>query len=102
MTVYVHAFFARSGYTADPTDPEFDEFSFNRTHRKWFGVENVSFFLHEFALFLDVLHSAIVIYLPKPKIDKRKSLLAGTNEETELQTAPVTPYSGFQFNFHVI
>jgi hypothetical protein len=34
-TVYVHVFFARSGYTADPNDPEFDEFSFTRSHRKY-------------------------------------------------------------------
>lgn len=52
-SVYAHVFFARSGYAPDPSDPEYDpSATFSRTH-------------------------SIVTYLPKPKVDKRKSLLSG-------------------------
>lgn len=34
-SLYVHVFFARSGYPPDPNDPEYDSLSaFGRTHRK--------------------------------------------------------------------
>lgn len=55
-SAYAHVFFARSGYTPDPNDPEYDYLSFNRSH-------------------------SIVVYLPKPKVDKRKSLLGVVNGE---------------------
>ncbi|MCO5590518.1 hypothetical protein L7F22_044488 [Adiantum nelumboides] len=58
-SVYAHTFFARSGYTPDPNDPEYDQWSFSRTH-------------------------PVVIYLPKPKVDKRKSLLGDVNGDQEL------------------
>ncbi|MCO5614446.1 hypothetical protein L7F22_068728 [Adiantum nelumboides] len=58
-SVYAHTFFARSGYTPDPNDPEYDPWSFSRTH-------------------------PVVIYLPKPKVDKRKSLLGDVNGDQEL------------------
>lgn len=52
-SVYAHVFFARSGYAPDPSDPEYDpSATFRKSH-------------------------PIVTYLPKPKVDKRKSLLSG-------------------------
>lgn len=68
-SVYAHVFFARSGYAPDPSDPEYDpSATFSRTH-------------------------SIVTYLPKPKVDKRKSLLSGgevgdqDGSENEVNTA---------------
>ncbi|KAH7284754.1 hypothetical protein KP509_34G069100 [Ceratopteris richardii] len=55
-TIYAHTFFSRSGYTPDPNDPEYDPWSFSKSHE-------------------------IVKYLPKPKVDKRKSLLGGGNDD---------------------
>ncbi|KAG7033474.1 Cleft lip and palate transmembrane protein 1 [Cucurbita argyrosperma subsp. argyrosperma] len=53
-SLYAHVFFARSGYTPDPNDPEFQPLAaFGRTH-------------------------PIVIYLPKSKADKKKSLLGNS------------------------
>ncbi|XP_038881554.1 cleft lip and palate transmembrane protein 1 homolog [Benincasa hispida] len=53
-SLYAHVFFARSGYTPDPNDPEFQPLAtFGRTH-------------------------PIVMYLPKSKADKRRSLLGNT------------------------
>ncbi|XP_022967750.1 cleft lip and palate transmembrane protein 1 homolog [Cucurbita maxima] len=53
-SLYAHVFFARSGYTPDPNDPEFQPLAaFGRTH-------------------------SIVIYLPKSKADKKKSLLGNS------------------------
>ncbi|KAI5672150.1 hypothetical protein M9H77_12514 [Catharanthus roseus] len=53
-SLFAHVFFARSGFPPDPNDPEFQPLSaFERTH-------------------------PIVIYLPKSKRDKRKSLLGST------------------------
>eukprot|EP00249_Psilotum_nudum_P023304 c28823_g1_i1 orf=423-2327(-) len=56
-TLYAHVFFAHSGYSPDPSDPEYDHYSFSRTH-------------------------PIVAFLPKPKLDKRKNLLGGVNGES--------------------
>eukprot|EP00249_Psilotum_nudum_P023305 c28823_g2_i1 orf=744-2882(-) len=55
-TLYAHVFFAHAGYSPDPSDPEYDHYSFGRTH-------------------------PIVVFLPKPKLDKRKNLLGGVNGE---------------------
>ncbi|CAK9319459.1 unnamed protein product [Citrullus colocynthis] len=53
-SLYAHVFFARSGYTPDPNDPEFQPLAtFGRTH-------------------------PIVMYLPKSKADKRRSLLGNS------------------------
>lgn len=53
-SLYAHVFFARSGYTPDPNDPEFQPLAtFGRTH-------------------------SIVMYLPKSKADKRRSLLGNS------------------------
>ncbi|KDP24214.1 hypothetical protein JCGZ_25871 [Jatropha curcas] len=50
-TIYAHVFFAKSGYPPDPNDPEYQPlFAFGKTH-------------------------PVVIYLPKSRADKRKSLL---------------------------
>ncbi|KAF8405646.1 hypothetical protein HHK36_007722 [Tetracentron sinense] len=61
-SLYAHVYFARSGYPPDPTDPEYQPFAaFGRTH-------------------------PVVAYLPKSKVDKRKSLLGNSkgSEEGEL------------------
>ncbi|KAI5070624.1 hypothetical protein GOP47_0014967 [Adiantum capillus-veneris] len=60
-SVYSHTFFARSGYTPDPNDPEYDPWSFSRTH-------------------------PVVIHLPKPKVDKRKSLLGANGDQEPSET----------------
>lgn len=65
-SVYAHVFFARSGYTPDPSDPEYDSLSFSRSH-------------------------SIVAYLPKPKVDKRKSLLRSVNGEQTLPDTQAIP-----------
>ncbi|KAF5198070.1 Cleft lip and palate transmembrane protein 1-like protein [Thalictrum thalictroides] len=58
-SLYAHVFFARSGYPPDPSDPEYQPLAaFGRTH-------------------------PVVIYLPKSKADKRKSLLGGSSDEPE-------------------
>ncbi|KAM7513915.1 hypothetical protein LguiA_003498 [Lonicera macranthoides] len=50
-SLYAHVFFARSGYPPDPNDPEYEPLAaFGRTH-------------------------PIVMYLPKSKADKKRSLL---------------------------
>ncbi|KAJ6766345.1 CLEFT LIP AND PALATE ASSOCIATED TRANSMEMBRANE PROTEIN-RELATED [Salix purpurea] len=57
-TLYAHVFFARSGYPPDPSDPEYQPLAaFGRTH-------------------------PVVVYLPKSKTDKRKSLL-GNSEDSK-------------------
>ncbi|KMZ57665.1 putative Cleft lip and palate transmembrane protein [Zostera marina] len=62
-TLNAHVFFARSGYSPDPIDPEYDSlFSFSRIYQ-------------------------VVKYLPKSKDDKRKSLLGsqkGSSEEEQI------------------
>ncbi|CAL1381158.1 unnamed protein product [Linum trigynum] len=66
-SLYAHVYFARSGYPADPQDPEYQPLAaFGRTH-------------------------PIVVYLPKSKSDKRKSLLgdAEGGEESEPLTQVV-------------
>ncbi|PKA57155.1 hypothetical protein AXF42_Ash002459 [Apostasia shenzhenica] len=59
-SLYAHVFFARSGYPPDPYDPEYEPLSaFSRRH-------------------------SVVVYYPKPKTGKRRSLLQnkkGTEEE---------------------
>ncbi|XP_022966218.1 cleft lip and palate transmembrane protein 1 homolog [Cucurbita maxima] len=57
-TLYAHVFFARSGYTPDPNDPEFQPLAtFGRAH-------------------------PIVMYFPKSKAGKRRSLL-GSSEGSD-------------------
>ncbi|EEF44529.1 cleft lip and palate transmembrane protein 1 homolog [Ricinus communis] len=57
-TLYAHVFFARSGYPPDPNDPEYQPlFVFGKTH-------------------------PVVIYLPKSRADKRRSLL-GNSKDSE-------------------
>ncbi|XP_075483406.1 uncharacterized protein LOC142523482 [Primulina tabacum] len=58
-TLFAHIFFARSGYPPDPNDPEYQPFAtFGRTH-------------------------SVVMYLPKSKADKRKSLLGNSESSTD-------------------
>ncbi|XP_065873645.1 uncharacterized protein [Euphorbia lathyris] len=58
-TVYAHVYFARSGYPPDPNDPEYQPlFAFGRTH-------------------------PIVIYMPKSRADKRRSLLGSSKDSGE-------------------
>ncbi|KAH6833825.1 Transmembrane CLPTM1 family protein [Perilla frutescens var. hirtella] len=58
-SLYAHVFFARSGYPPDPKDPEYQPLAaFGRTH-------------------------PVVIYLPKSRADKRKSLLGNSNESND-------------------
>lgn len=60
-SLFAHVFFTRSGYPPDPNDPEFQPLAaFGRTH-------------------------PVVVYLPKSKADKRKSLL-GNSEGSEDST----------------
>ncbi|RVX21155.1 Cleft lip and palate transmembrane protein 1-like [Vitis vinifera] len=62
-SLYAHVFFARSGYPPDPNDPEYDKLAaFERTH-------------------------PVVIYLPKSRADKRKSLLGNSKESDEVVKA---------------
>ncbi|KAH9574350.1 hypothetical protein CY35_01G052500 [Sphagnum magellanicum] len=64
-SVYAHVFFARAGFSADPSDPEYDQTaSFSRTH-------------------------SLVVYLPKPKTDKRKNLWSKNEEESVQEAAEV-------------
>ncbi|KAK9110887.1 hypothetical protein Scep_018406 [Stephania cephalantha] len=94
-TLYAHVFFARSGYPADPSDPEYQPLAaFGRTHRNFLYLSlslSLSLSLHWLAcLVLALLNkynftlsfflqSAVVTYLPKSKVDKRKSLLGDSN-----------------------
>eukprot|EP00252_Welwitschia_mirabilis_P019611 TRINITY_DN4588_c0_g1_i2.p1 TRINITY_DN4588_c0_g1~~TRINITY_DN4588_c0_g1_i2.p1 ORF type:complete len:615 (+),score=94.38 TRINITY_DN4588_c0_g1_i2:204-2048(+) len=58
-TLYAHVFFTRSGYSPDPSDPEYEpSFTFSGTQ-------------------------SIVKYLQRPKADKRKSLLGGETHEDQ-------------------
>ncbi|KZV32526.1 hypothetical protein F511_36731 [Dorcoceras hygrometricum] len=58
-TLFAHVFFARSGYPPDPNDPEYQPFAtFGRTH-------------------------SVVMYLPKSKADKKKSLLGNSKTSTD-------------------
>ncbi|XP_010546275.1 PREDICTED: cleft lip and palate transmembrane protein 1 homolog [Tarenaya hassleriana] len=58
-SLYAHVFFARSGYSVDPSDPEYQPLnSFGRTQ-------------------------PVVTYLPKPKADKTKSLLGNPTGSAE-------------------
>lgn len=58
-TLYTHVFFARSGYSLDPNDPEYQPLAaFGRSR-------------------------PIVTFLPKSKNDKKKSLLGGTKSISE-------------------
>ncbi|OAY35206.1 cleft lip and palate transmembrane protein 1 homolog isoform X1 [Manihot esculenta] len=60
-TVYGHVFFARSGYPPDPNDPEYQPlFTFGKTH-------------------------PVVMYLPKSKADKRRSLLGSSKGSDEAE-----------------
>ncbi|RYR44767.1 hypothetical protein Ahy_A08g041048 isoform C [Arachis hypogaea] len=60
-SLYAHVFFAHSGYSPDPSDPEYQpQAAFGRTH-------------------------PIVIYLPKSKADKKKSLLGNSPDSIEGQ-----------------
>ncbi|KAF3444206.1 hypothetical protein FNV43_RR13896 [Rhamnella rubrinervis] len=62
-SLFAHVYFARSGYPADPNDPEYQNLSvFGRTH-------------------------PIVAYLPKSNADKRRSLLGNPKGTDEAETA---------------
>ncbi|GAB4835476.1 hypothetical protein Ancab_000385 [Ancistrocladus abbreviatus] len=58
-SLYAHVFFARSGYTPDPTDPEYQPLAA-------FGKSN-----------------PVVIYSPKSKFDKKRSLLGNSKDSNE-------------------
>ncbi|XAR51054.1 hypothetical protein NMG60_11005563 [Bertholletia excelsa] len=59
-SLYAHVFFARSGYPPDPNDPEYQPLAaFGMTH-------------------------SIVTYLPKSKLDKRRSLLGNNKDSTDV------------------
>ncbi|XP_049403494.1 uncharacterized protein LOC125867112 isoform X1 [Solanum stenotomum] len=66
-SLYAHVFFARSGYSPDPNDPEYQPLAaFGRTY-------------------------SIVAYLPKSKADKKKSLLRNSEDSKEDVTIPEFP-----------
>uniref|UniRef100_A0A803KNK9 Cleft lip and palate associated transmembrane protein n=1 Tax=Chenopodium quinoa TaxID=63459 RepID=A0A803KNK9_CHEQI len=61
-TLYAHVFFARSGYSPDPSEPEYQPLAtFGRS-------------------------KPVVTILPKSKVDKRKSLLGDTKSSSEDKT----------------
>ncbi|KAK6790454.1 hypothetical protein RDI58_014254 [Solanum bulbocastanum] len=63
-SLYAHVYFARSGYSPDPNDPEYQPLAaFGRTY-------------------------SIVTYLPKSKADKKKSLLRNSEDSKEDVTIP--------------
>jgi hypothetical protein len=63
-TLYAHVFFAKSGFSPDPESPEYvRSATFNRRH-------------------------SFVVYLPKPKVDTRKSLLS--KDEKDNSTEPLS------------
>lgn len=60
-SLFAHAFFAQSGYSPDPSDPEYQpQAAFGRTH-------------------------PVVVYFPKSKADKKKSLLGASPDSSESQ-----------------
>ncbi|KAH1255258.1 Cleft lip and palate transmembrane protein 1 [Glycine max] len=60
-SLYAHVFFAHSGFSPDPSDPEYQpQAAFGRTH-------------------------PVVMYLPKSQADKKKSLLGGSPDSSEAQ-----------------
>ncbi|KAL7144233.1 hypothetical protein ABFS83_08G245500 [Erythranthe nasuta] len=64
-SLYAHTFFARSGYLPDPKDPEYKPLAtFGRTH-------------------------PVVIYLPKAKADKKKSLLDSTDPSSDVTVSEI-------------
>ncbi|XP_031250476.1 cleft lip and palate transmembrane protein 1 homolog [Pistacia vera] len=68
-SLYAHVFFARSGYPPDPNDPEYQhDATFGKTH-------------------------PVVVYYPKSKADKRRSLL-GDSEKTETLIKDVDDHEG--------
>lgn len=63
-SLYAHVFFARSGYSPDPSDPEYQPLAaFGQTY-------------------------SIVTYLPKSKADKKKSLLRNSEDSKGDATIP--------------
>ncbi|KAL5075034.1 hypothetical protein RYX36_014018 [Vicia faba] len=63
-SLYAHVFFAQSGYSPDPSDPEYQpQAAFGRT-------------------------LPIVVYSPKSRADKKKSLLGGVADSSEGQVTP--------------
>nr|GLL19844.1 cleft lip and palate transmembrane protein 1 homolog isoform X1 [Ipomoea trifida] len=63
-SLYAHVFFARSGYSPDPSDPEYQPLAaFGRTH-------------------------PVVTYLPKSKADKKKSLLGNAEDSKDESDVP--------------
>ncbi|XP_009772568.1 uncharacterized protein LOC107802894 [Nicotiana tabacum] len=63
-SLYAHVFFARSGYSPDPNDPEYQPLAaFGQTY-------------------------SVVKYLPKSKADKKKSLLKNSEDSNEGLTIP--------------
>ncbi|KAK8921922.1 hypothetical protein KSP39_PZI019958 [Platanthera zijinensis] len=64
-SLYAHVFFARSGYPPDPSDPEYQpESTFSRSH-------------------------PVVVYYPKSKSGKRRSLLNSKGSEEEISDLEV-------------
>ncbi|KAL9313943.1 hypothetical protein ACSQ67_019395 [Phaseolus vulgaris] len=63
-SLYAHVFFAHSGFSPDPSDPEYQpQAAFGRTH-------------------------PVVMYLPKSKADRKKSLLGSASDSSEAQVTP--------------
>ncbi|KAL8171833.1 hypothetical protein V2J09_023637 [Rumex salicifolius] len=61
-SLYAHVYFARSGYSPDPNDPQYEPLAaFGRTY-------------------------PIVTYMPKSKFDKRRSLLGNSKEIGDVET----------------
>ncbi|GJP48434.1 hypothetical protein CLOM_g7718 [Closterium sp. NIES-68] len=66
-TVFAHVFFAKSGFSPDPTDQLYDQSStFSKTH-------------------------PLVAYYPRPKVDTRKRLLGGGSDANDTAGEPPPP-----------
>ncbi|KAL9257609.1 putative lipid scramblase CLPTM1 [Drosera capensis] len=63
-SLYAHVYFARSGYTPDPNDPEYQPLAA-------FGKS-----------------TPVVAFLPKSKADKKKSLLGNSKDNNEAEKLP--------------
>ncbi|CAI5980682.1 unnamed protein product [Closterium sp. NIES-65] len=68
-TVFAHVYFAKSGYSPDPTDQLYERSStFSKTH-------------------------PLVAYYPRPKVDTRKRLLGGGSDANDTAGEPPPPSS---------
>lgn len=98
-SLYAHVYFARSGYPADPNDPEYQPLAaFGRTHCKDVSLAVYIFIWlkkkkNKSALKISSISliSAIVAYFPKSRADKKKSLLGNKDSDEGGTVTKVCP-----------